>query len=339
MAGNRGSSNAPRVVVVGAGMAGLQCARALHSGNFQVTVLDKGSRPGGRMATRPIDGHLADYGAQYLESRSQEFRLQLRDWQAEGLARLWGFGFEGEAEPSGLARYLVEGGMNRMPALLGDSLGVRTRTEVESVSLDGNAWMLRLKESAPMRADALVLTCPVPQAIALLRRGEVELDRKLAKRLDTVLYEPCFTLIAQLSGDSGIPCPGALSLDGHPLAWIADNQQKGVTAGSAVVTIHAGPEFSTSHFDDDRERVIRLMEQAAGQHLASPVRARHLHRWRYARPRTPLAERVVVLQEQPLLLLAGDACGGRDVEAAALSGMAAAKSLLARLREGSPDVH
>ncbi len=318
-------------------MAGLQCAQGLRSRGLNVAVLDKGSRPGGRMATRPLDGNLADYGAQYVESRSHEFRMQLKEWISAGVSRLWGFGFEGEAEPSGLARYLVEGGMNQLPARLAEPLRIHLRTEVERVALNGNQWQLIASDGTFWHADAVVLTCPVPQALALLRRGGVELDRAVARKLDTVIYEPCFTLLLKLDGESQIPCPGALAMDGDPLYWIADNRQKGIsggTMGSTVVTLHAGPEFSTSHFDDDRERVIRLMEQAAAPHLGAPVVARHLHRWRYSRVRTPLMERVLTLKESPLLLLAGDACGGRDVEAAALSGMAAASTILEWLPDG-----
>lgn len=329
-----GPASPETVVIIGAGMAGLQCARLLHEHGIAPVVLDKGSRPGGRMATRPLDGLLGDYGAQYLECRSQDFRQQMREWQNAGLARLWGFGFEGEPEPSGLARYCIDGGMNRLPAHLASNANLRLRTEVESVAATPGGWLLRTKEGWSLEAAAVVLTCPVPQAIRLLQQGGVELDRSLAKRLDTVLYDPCFTLIVRVEGESGLPCPGALSLNSGPLAWMADNQQKGVSAGGSTVTIHATPEFSSSHFDDDKDRVIRLMEQAAAPLLATPVVSRHLHRWRYARVRTPLPERVVPLNEHPPLLLAGDACGGRDVEAAALSGMVAAEHLLARVKEG-----
>jgi len=40
------------VVVVGAGIAGLACARALTAAGYPVRVLDRGRRPGGRMSSR-----------------------------------------------------------------------------------------------------------------------------------------------------------------------------------------------------------------------------------------------------------------------------------------------
>jgi renalase len=324
-----------QVAIVGAGMAGLHCARELTNRGLSVVVLDKGSRPGGRMATRPLEGALGDYGAQYIEFNAPVFRHQLRQWQQAGLARTWGYGFEGETEPSGLARYLVPGGMNRLPAWLADGLDVRVRTEVEHVSAKPGGWRAVLRDGGSVEAGAMVLTCPVPQALDLVMRGGVPIEKGLRKQLDTILYEPCFTLLLLVDGPTGIPCPGALALDGDPIAWMADNQQKGVCEQQSVVTVHAGAEFSISRFEDDRDRVKKLLEEAVRPYLQSPIRASYLHRWRYARVRTPAAESCVALQESPPLVLAGDAFGGRDVEAAVLSGLAAAEAVYTQIGEGS----
>ncbi|HKJ23398.1 MAG TPA: FAD-dependent oxidoreductase [Myxococcota bacterium] len=49
-----------RVVVIGAGAAGLAAARGLAGGGCAVTVLDAGSRPGGRLASADVDGVVFD---------------------------------------------------------------------------------------------------------------------------------------------------------------------------------------------------------------------------------------------------------------------------------------
>ena len=54
----------PRLVVVGAGLAGLTAAQALTDA-FDVIVLDKGRGFGGRMATRRIGDATFDHGAQF----------------------------------------------------------------------------------------------------------------------------------------------------------------------------------------------------------------------------------------------------------------------------------
>lgn len=55
-----------RVVVVGAGIAGVACARELARAGVTVTVLDRGRRVGDRMAARRFDGRPVDLGASYL---------------------------------------------------------------------------------------------------------------------------------------------------------------------------------------------------------------------------------------------------------------------------------
>ena len=54
------------VVVVGAGLAGLRCARRLQEAGLAVLVLDRSDRVGGRVRTDEVDGHLVDHGFQLL---------------------------------------------------------------------------------------------------------------------------------------------------------------------------------------------------------------------------------------------------------------------------------
>ena len=41
-----------RIVVIGSGIAGLAAAKHFYSKNFNITVLDKGKYPGGRISSR-----------------------------------------------------------------------------------------------------------------------------------------------------------------------------------------------------------------------------------------------------------------------------------------------
>jgi len=54
------------VAIVGAGLSGLACAKALCERGADVTVLEAGDRPGGRVATDEVDGFLIDRGFQVL---------------------------------------------------------------------------------------------------------------------------------------------------------------------------------------------------------------------------------------------------------------------------------
>jgi len=54
------------IAVVGAGMAGITCARTLQQAGHQVTVFEKSRGLGGRMATRDSAFGSFDHGAQYF---------------------------------------------------------------------------------------------------------------------------------------------------------------------------------------------------------------------------------------------------------------------------------
>ena len=56
------------VLVVGAGLAGLACARALQGSGLSVTVLEKDERVGGRIQTDAVDGLLLDRGFQVFNT-------------------------------------------------------------------------------------------------------------------------------------------------------------------------------------------------------------------------------------------------------------------------------
>jgi predicted NAD/FAD-dependent oxidoreductase len=69
---------------------------------------------------------------------------------------------------------------------------------------------------------------------------------------------------------------------------------------------------------------------AAAPWLGSPVTHWRYHRWRYSQPVQTFPARCYGIATAPPLVLAGDAFGGPRVEGAFLSGVAAARWLLAR---------
>lgn len=327
-------SSAP-ILIAGAGLAGLSAAAALAQAGRAVIVLDKGRGVGGRMATRRFAGARFDHGAQFFTARDPAFQDLVAGWQAAGAAALWSHGFpgaDGAPAEDGHPRYRGAEGMTSVPKLLAAGLDVRTETRITAVRRGGPGWLLDLHGGETLGGAALLLTPPVPQALALLDAGPVALPPDLRAALESITYAPCLALLARLDGPSGVPAPGALQIGGEPIFWIGDNQQKGISPAPAL-TIHGGPAFSAAHWGADDAVVAALLLRAARPWLGAAVIGRQLQRWRYSLPLNPLPQRfrAAPAADGAPLLFAGDAFGGPRVEGAALSGLAAAAALLERL--------
>ena len=67
---------------------------------------------------------------------------------------------------------------------------------------------------------------------------------ELRARLEGLAYERCLAVMAVLDGPAGIPAPGFVAPDAGPIAWLADNQAKGVSAvmpASSIANVLAQP--------------------------------------------------------------------------------------------------
>lgn len=326
-------------LIIGAGISGLLAAQKLTQAGWHVTVLDKGRGVGGRMAHRRLNKEgtaRADHGAQFFTVRSHLFAEWVARWEEAGVVTEWTRGFD-PAATDGHPRYRGVPGMTAVPKYLAQGLDVRIGVQATAVSISPDqphTWHIHTADPhINFTADALLLTPPVAQSLALLDAGQLLLPPGERLALERVSYDPCFAVMAELSSPSQIPPPGGVQVRGEPIAWIADNQQKGITAVSTV-TIHAGPDFTRAHYEEDSTAVGQHLLQAAaeaGWLTLSQVQTIHVHRWRYAQPRQFYPARHLLLGAEeglPLLAFAGDAFAEARVEGAALSGLSAATALI-----------
>jgi predicted NAD/FAD-dependent oxidoreductase len=310
-----------RTIVVGAGLSGLIAAHQRSRAGDDVTVIDKGDVVGGRLATVTFAGATFDVGAQFFTVRSEAFAAMVDGWGRAGVTYEWCRGF-GDP-PDGYPRYVARGGMASIATHLAQGLDVRLRSMCFSVRREAGHWHVGLDDGSSLPADALVLTCPVPQSASLLMTAEVPVPEPL-RRTD---YFRTIAVLAALDGPSAVPPPGGVQLDQGVFSFVADNQQKGISDRSAV-TLHVAHERSTADWDADRNELTEtLLSEARPWTGDAVVREVRLRRWRFAGPVTPWPESCWAAEGGPPLVLAGDAFAGPKVEGAALSGAAAADAL------------
>ncbi|WP_448642426.1 NAD(P)/FAD-dependent oxidoreductase [Geodermatophilus sp. URMC 63] len=319
----------PNTTVVGAGIAGVACARTLAAAGVAVRVLDRGRRPGGRMASRTLSGRVTDTGASYLTAADgSPFAGVVADWVARGLARPWTdtFAVAGpdgvERTTSGPVRYAAPGGLRSLVADLATGLDLTQEHAVERVEpgprVDG--------EEVP----AAVLALPDPQARRLLP-GDLA-GRLLGERE----WQPSLAVV--LGWDERrwpADLHGAFVHDDPVVEWIADDGDRRGD-GAPVLVAHTTGATAAAHLQDPDTAapvVAAAVRRVLGVDV--PPAWTHVHRWTYARPAEP--------REEPFALAGGiGVCGDgwrapSKVESAWTSGHLLGTALAARLgaRPGS----
>lgn len=326
-----------QIGVVGAGIAGLACAAVLRESGHQVALFDKGRGPGGRMATRRVVGGLRfDHGAQFFTAQSPEFAEQVAVWEAAGVAAPWPGRFlevldSQDAAPSQQGRWVGTPAMNVVVRHEAQLYGARFTIGIAEVSRRANGWVLHSDSGARYGAyDALAVAVPAPQAADLLEG----VSPHLAARAAETTMAPCWAVMIALAEPLDIPFDG-LRLGGDPLVWAArDSAKPGRPLnGPECWVLHAGPDWSRIHFEDDPNYVAANLIDAfarivPGQSIGL-VRV-GAHRWRYARVETPLGD-PAPFDEEAMAGLCGDWCLGPRVEAAWLSGRELGERMAAAL--------
>jgi predicted NAD/FAD-dependent oxidoreductase len=316
----------PSVLIIGAGMSGLTAGRTLAAEGFDATLIDKGRAVGGRMATRRIGAAAFDHGAQHISVRTQQFAREMRSLIERGTARVWIRTRSITHPERGVEdRYVGVHGMRRIPEALGEGLGILTAVTVDRLEIARSGVTAFAGDGPVAAADAAILTPPAPQIRELLERSGLA-AAPVIDELAGVGYDATLAVMAVLDAPADLPS-GHVALPDGPVAWLADNQQKGVSMVPAL-TVHSSAEFAAEYLESDpAEWAAKLLDVARPHHAGSVVDARP-HRWRFARPRSSLDGAACIVDGAAPVVLAGEIFAGARVEGAYSSGLTATRAVL-----------
>ncbi|MEN9222010.1 MAG: FAD-dependent oxidoreductase [Thermostichus sp. BF3_bins_97] len=343
------------VVIIGAGIAGLVCARQLLRAGLQVVVLEKSAGLGGRMATRRVEhaGQTVpvDHGAQYLTADSDGLHRWVKELLGLGLLTEWtrslhwldSEGLHPEDPNEEKLRYICPQGMTALAKHLAAPLTVHTQTRVVGLKPLQTTWQVSADNGQIHQAPALVVAIPAPQMLPLLQ-DMIPPASSLLSLLGSTEYQPCIAVLAGYPENTPLPdWKGIKCLEDPLLVWLGLDSSKRPEPLPPVVVFHGGPEWSSLYVDanpSELENAGReLLAHAAKRlqpWLASPEWMQ-VHRWRYALPLetmglASLGTRISTSSTEGLpLVCAGDWCAGGRIEGAWLSGQDAAQKLLEML--------
>ena len=310
-----------RVAVVGAGLAGLICAHTLGDHGHEVTVFDKGRKPGGRASSRAFEGRTFDHGAQYFTARSPWLETLVASWERDDVVSRW----TPRGKTDDVPWWVGAPTMGALATHLAMGLDVRSGQRITRIDgstlLDGDV--------AVSTADHIVVALPAPQARDLVGElGDGELD-------------PCWAVLLVIAGKapasertSWVPEFDVIRTDG-PVAWAARESSKPgrqFRPDEDAWTLHLSVPWSNAHLEDNPDAVCHAAAQAF-LHEHAPhahVVAAQAHRWRFARARRKDGPGYRADPARSLIVC-GDWLASPRIEGALASGLAAARRLLADL--------
>ncbi|MGC3874175.1 NAD(P)/FAD-dependent oxidoreductase [Halomonas sp. GXIMD04776] len=326
---------APWYAIIGSGITGLACARALVRHGHSVQLFEKSRGPGGRLASRRTQHATFDLGAQYFTARSGEFQEELNAWRETGVVGRWPHSLwvceNGHWQPK-LDDEIRWVGAPRMSALtryLSQGLDLRTQCRIEHLIQEGAEWWLR--DAKGLRHgpfNKVIVTLPAPQALSLLAPH----SSLLAQACQRIEMSPCWAAYALLEASLPrleIPEPGwqAAFMNGGPLRFVTRNASKpGREDQGESLSLLATSNWSRTHLERDPQWVATRLLAAFTERYPAPlpdIQLLDAHRWRFAQPESEMAignEAQDFLIDSSGLALGGDGLSAGRLEDAWHSG-------------------
>lgn len=343
-------------VIVGAGIAGLSCARRLQQTGYRVLVLEKSRGLGGRLATRRVDDQPVDHGCRFLQPtvpliaqliQGLEGRQVLRPWQPVCYSVANDKHLEAQLPDN---FFVAPQGMTAVAKVLAEGLEIWRQRRVTGLVCKAipeetaeQVWQLMVETSVSqpqesIQAKAIILAMPAPQALTLLQPIQLQVPSALVQSLKQVVFNPTISVMA---GYETMPLPTDFveenrgwSINGNPktpFTWVGLDSSKRTQAALPTVVIHSSAHFAESYLQSDE---LDLAGQALLQQTSECLKIKlthplwmQIHRWRYATPVTTVPNEGLISEVPLPLACCGDWCGGTDAGAALESGWQTAEKI------------
>ena len=278
----------PRIAIIGAGIAGVTLARALHA-HAQVTLFEKSRGVGGRMATRRAGDFNFDHGAQFFTARGRPFRTFLAPLIAAGIVAEWAgcvVKLAPGQPPTDLLwfepHYVAQPGMNSLCKALATDLTIAIETEIAPLAADTSGpWHPQASNGRDLGLfDWVISTAPPVQTRRLFGDHLPE-----TSPLTGVTLHGCYALMLGFTTPQPLPWIGA-KVENSPLGWISVNSTKPCRATDQTTLVaHSRNDWAEEHIEADPAIVQKQLLAALHEvtNLAGADTAyTALHRWRYA---------------------------------------------------------
>lgn len=313
------------IIIIGSGIAGLSAANYLSSKKFNVTVLDKGKYPGGRISTRRGEDFIFNHGAQFFTAKSNEFKKICNRAVNDNVLVNW--------VDSKKNRFIGNPDMREFSLWLSQNLTIFQENVVER--LDYNEQFIVNTNKKKFTCDGLIITAPSSQTASLIKN----LDETFHELIEKVEYFPCWCVMLSLRDMS---LKNFYIDEKSIFNWIvSENNKIKNQLNHNCLTIHTNERFSVENLDETKEVALDKIVQEFTkiyQVKTQDIIYKNIHRWRYAKVKKPFPQEENKISKKIPFGIAGDWCppsqdkhyngNGQRVEDAYLSGIECSKSLI-----------
>lgn len=290
------------LLIIGAGLTGLSCAHSLSSSGkyLRIQNLEKSNSCGGRMATRRVAESKFDHGAQFIKASKESSKL-IDLWLESKVA----CNFPSED----FEAICGQSGMTQLAKAIAAKLNVKYNSKVIRLEKRLQYWQVFLEQGEPLLAEQIILTCPLPQSVQILRQSDIDFDQKLTR----IRYHSSIVILARFDSSLDSEMNYRENLNENIFS-ICSQKAKGLS-NKADYTLVMQNIWSANHFDRSDDEICSAVEKILNNIFPkSCVLNLIVKKWRFASPENTwerLYEKV-----SNGLYLAGDAFGGPSLNGA-----------------------
>lgn len=282
------------IVVVGAGIAGLEFARAVKDQGREVLIVERSRALGGRCATWRHAEIPIDYGVPFLHGRSPLFWGTIDELMADEVVLGWPERVQGEgpacqprAFDPGVRRAALRGGMNSLAKKLAEGIEILREAEVTTMTIRGG--MIEIKTGdVSITTQALVLAGSNGQSLRLIQNSGFFKEMAGATALFGLAPGlPSLSLLVCYDAPPVRPAWELLLPEGSRVIQFASNESSKSGRGPELcLSIHGRSPWSRKHLDlpveEWSQELLRELQPHLGDWALKPDWQRP-HRWREAR--------------------------------------------------------
>jgi len=323
------------IAIIGAGIAGLSCARYLKNIGVDLHVYEKSRNCSGRMSTRHHMQWSVDHGAQYFTARDPIFLKEVEEWMSNDVAAPWVPRlkvFDGKQwlnSHSTDTRFVGTPNMTAPGEYLAKNLNINFNQTINNVEHKNGNWIIYSQETGKIKKyfDFLIVAIPAAQAQILINNVNGEnVKSVISKFSKSAEMKGCWTLMLKPISSLDIEMDAAF-INNEIISWVCRNNSKPMRQNIETWIVHANPKWSQEFINVDKNLAANLILQNANKIGFNFSGAEYsVHRWRYASGYLLSTPKFHISLKQKIAFC-GDWLHGGRVEGAWLSGRALAQEI------------